>query len=509
MGSRYALSRTLDYCFNPKHVYRDGKHLLVPCNKCDGCLLHNANEWSRRISMECEHSIPLFFTLTYNNKYLPRLYPLLEDCNIPNADCRHCLLKCYDGKRVVMWFSDHNYNVRFNGVTTVHREDHIMINDSVDYQLSEITNWDSFPTIEYSSKRDIQLWLKMIQKAVYEKYNLYGTFRYYVIGELGPLYKRVHVHGVLFFQKLEVATFVKEFCVFPFWQMCDPDRCIPYIRLSDGRIGNYVSNYVTTLNRLPQVYRDHRSVRPFRLASKAPSIGYSAFTVKEIFEALYRRTIEYSKPVTQLGRTYVLRYPSGYCSTIFPKAYRYAELSFDRLLVIYGCLFTAFSLGYSKHDLLSNGLLGECRSMDVQAMDKCYRIVRKYREELGLTVFLYLFWLDQYYYLNDMYALRMMYNYEASFDFSLKENRIRLFLIYSDISVVLNDRDSFTLKDLIPYCRVLESVGLDYSDFVDNPDFLVYLHSISSQYRSEIEDILNNCEKQSKYNEKINNSPSF
>ena len=142
-------------------------------------------------------------------------------------------------------------------------------------------------------------------------------------------------------------------------------------------------------------------------------------------------------------------------------------------------------------------------------MFKCFRIVNKYGKDLALTPWLYVFWLDQYYYLSDMYALRMMYSYEASFDFSLKENRIRLFFIYSDISVVLNDKESFTLQDLVPYARLLKSVGLDYSDFYCNPDFLVKLHSISSAYRCEIEDILNNCEKQSKYNELINNSPSF
>lgn len=509
MGTRYASSSVLDYCFNPKHIYKDGKHLLVPCQKCDGCLLHKANEWSRRISLECEHSIPLFFTLTYDNRFLPRLYPLLQYCDLPYTECQFCTCKCYDRKKVVSWFSDHVFNVRFDGSRVVEREDHILINDSVYYDLSDITNWNDFPSIQYCSKRDIQLWLKLIQKAVYERFNLYGTFRYFVIGELGPLHQRCHVHGLLFFQKLEVATFVKESCIYPFWQMCDPNRCIPYIRLSDGRIGNYVSNYVTCINRLPQVYRDHKSVRPFRLASKAPAIGYSAFNVTEIFEAIYRRTIEYTKPVTMLGRTYVLRYPSDYCRTIFPKTFRYAELDFNRLLLVYGCLFTAYRIGFTRSYLLSSGFFDCTNQMDYQAMFKCYRIVRRYGKELALTPWLYVFWLDQYYYLSDMYALRMMYSYEASFDFSLKENRIRLFFIYSDISVVLNDKESFTLADLVPYARLLKSVGLDYSDFYCNPDFLVKLHSISSAYRCEIEDILNNCEKQSKYNELTNNSPSF
>lgn len=510
MGVRYAESGGLDYCFSPKHVYKDGKHLLVPCQKCDGCLLHKANEWSRRISMECEKSVPLFFTLTYDNKYLPRLFPDLEKCHLYNSnECVHCTCKCYDGYHVIGWYSDHDLNFRNNSVCDVRRDDHIFIGDSVDYDLSVITNWDSYPTIQYCSKRDVQLFLKLIQKRIYERFSVYGTFRYFVIGELGPLTQRCHCHGILFFQSVEVASFVKECCIYQSWQMCDPNRLVPYLRLSDGRIGNYLSNYVTSLNRLPRVYSENKCLRPFRLASKDPAIGYISFSVSEIFEAIYRRTIEYVKPVEKLGTVYVLRYPKDLCSQIFPKAYRYAERTFSSLCYIYGCLYQQVRAGSSYRFLSFIGFSKGFRSLDWQATYKCYKILSRYGKELALTPWLYVFWLDQYYYLSAMYSLRIMYNYESNFDFTVQENKIRLFFIYSDITVVLNDRDSFTLEDLLPYARMLEYVGIDYSDLVDNPDFLVYLNSISHTYRCEIEDILINCEKVSKYKEKVGISPTF
>lgn len=508
MGTRYALTGGLDYCFSPKHVVQNGKHLLVPCQKCDGCLLHKANQWSRRISNECDHSVPVFFTLTYNNKYLPKLFPDFRYCFDFNKNCSSCTLKCINGRKIVGWYSDHDLNVRFNTVNDVRREDHIYIKDSVDYHVSEVTDWNAYPTIQYCSKRDIQLWLKLIQKALYERYSTYGNFRYFVIGELGPLTLRSHCHGILFFKNVETALFVKECLLFQSWQMCDPMRCIPYIRISDGRIGNYVSNYVTGINRLPRVYQENRSIRPFRLASKAPAIGYSSFSVEEIFEAIARRTIEYVKPVQKLGTVYVLRYPSDLCRSIFPKAFRYAERDFDALLHIYGCIFICARIKYTRRFIFSFGLLEFKSEMDRQAANQCYRIVNRYRSELGLTPWLYLFWLDQYYYLSDMYALRLMYLYEEKIDFTLVENKIKLFLVYSDISVVLNDKDSFSLSDLRPYARVLHQIGLDYSLFQDNPDFLVTLDSILRTYRCEVEDILNDCQKESKYKEKLNIAPT-
>lgn len=107
-----------------------------------------------------------------------------------------------------------------------------------------------------------------------------------------------------------------------------------------------------------------------------------------------------------------------------------------------------------------------------------------------------------------MYALRLMYHYEEKIDFTLTENKIKLFLVYSDISVVLNDKDSFSLSDLRPYACVLHQIGLDYSLFQDNPSFLVTLDSMLRTYRCEVEDILNETQKQSKYKEKLNIAPT-
>ena len=79
MASRYVSTPVVDYCFNPIRVFDDGKDIIVPCGKCDGCLLHKANEWSMRCGMEIEGSpATIFGSLTYSNKYYPKLYPFFR-----------------------------------------------------------------------------------------------------------------------------------------------------------------------------------------------------------------------------------------------------------------------------------------------------------------------------------------------------------------------------------------------------------------------------------------------
>ena len=79
MGSRFASSQHLEYCYNPQKIFKDGTPVYVPCGRCDGCLLHSANDWSQRVGNEIESSLcSIFGTLTYSNHYLPTLVPVVN-----------------------------------------------------------------------------------------------------------------------------------------------------------------------------------------------------------------------------------------------------------------------------------------------------------------------------------------------------------------------------------------------------------------------------------------------
>ena len=94
MRSRYPTTKVSSYCYHPIHVVDDTKDIYVPCGKCDGCRLHKANEWSQRLGMDMESNPnSIFFSLTWNNKYLPKLI--------------------YDKKQHRL-ISDHNLNIIFS-----------------------------------------------------------------------------------------------------------------------------------------------------------------------------------------------------------------------------------------------------------------------------------------------------------------------------------------------------------------------------------------------------------
>lgn len=60
-----------------EEMIRQGRRLLLPCRHCVGCRLSKSREWANRVIMEqLYHSESWFLTLTYDDKHLPRAFPV-------------------------------------------------------------------------------------------------------------------------------------------------------------------------------------------------------------------------------------------------------------------------------------------------------------------------------------------------------------------------------------------------------------------------------------------------
>ena len=157
MAGRYPTVDHFSFCYEPKKISKNGLTMYVPCGKCNGCLLQKSNSWSFRLGDEIECSEnAIFFTLTYSNRYVPKMY-----CSVENGEFH--------------WRS-YKDNVRFNGRFDVPREP---LDFYSKFTLkAPLKNYGDDKCIGYLCKSDIQLWLKLLRKDIYEHYNISsGSFR--------------------------------------------------------------------------------------------------------------------------------------------------------------------------------------------------------------------------------------------------------------------------------------------------------------------------------------------
>lgn len=520
MASRLAETKVFDYCLNPIHVVDDSKDVVVPCGKCAGCLLHKSNDWSFRLQDEIQHSkYSVFFTLTYNNDYLPVL--------LRNVD-----YDSYTGLKKVYFTSNHIDNIRstlkFLPDGSLSKVDKVRNDDIiVDYGYPTINprNYSSVlkdRVIPYASKRDIQLYLKLLRRLLDEKFKQkaheFKRFRYFIISEYGETFYRPHYHGIIFFQDFEVSEYFAQFAVYACWQMCDKDRTLQYVQYCNSGTSGYLTQYVNSIGLLPKVYQDVKQIRPFRLSSKSCSVGYNWFDKAEVSEKFVSGNDRYFKSVPRLGSTYVFRFPSNYLSTQFPKCFEYGKRSYSRLLSVYGMVF--YNLAYLSN-INARGYelyrdpkrVTQCcvrlrkimRSQDVNASLKCFRFC----VEFGCTPSYFLYVLDLVWYRQAMHSLKHFYEYQQNLaDRHEWLSIARMYQNFADVRnwLVLSDGSKFLAGKLF-----LESLSLDVADFDTYNSYSLFNRKTidMSRYEVELEDILNDMVKKPKYNTLVGISPDI
>lgn len=478
MAGRYSEHKLISYCFNPRTIVRDGEKYTVPCGKCNGCLLHKSNVWSSRIQHEIENNpYSIFVTFTFNNKYLPTLKRVSDSFG-----------------KGAWWISDHPDNIRFDGVKDVRRQDRIMVFDK--YDSIPIQNDVRTDVINYCSKRDFQLYFKLLKEDLKLQFYERGHFfRYFGVSEIGPTTLRNHAHFIFFCESREISEYLLHESLYKNWQMCDEGLFKYYSSYCDAGTASYVANYVNCINGLPKIYQN-RELRPFRLSSKSPAIGYSSYDKAQIQESFIEGDGTFVRTIRKSGQNHIVCYSSEYLRGLFPKCYRYSEFSFDRLLYVYGYLYRAIKGTGFSYLLLSSRLSKIEHPANWQAMKKCY----DYCEEFGCTPFHYVYVLDQIYYKIAMRALKMQYEFLES----KRGNYMASLALYLNL-VDYIERYAFLSSS--------EKLMLDYffEDYhiYDCPrkDDLFYNDPEFTSYVNEVSDIVSNMQKMPKFNELTGRSP--
>lgn len=480
MAGRYTSYKPLTRCFSPITVFHNGRQYVVPCGKCAACLLDKSNEWSMRVSNEIENTnFPIFFTLTYDNHYLPKASVF------------------YDPDSGTYQVFSYPTNVRFNGKVDVKRVAFEPF--YLSYDASRSFPVQHFPdgVFGYLCKDDFILWLKLLKKDLYEQFGEYRLFRHYLISEYGPTTYRPHAHGILFCQDKEVAEYLIRISMYKNWAMCDKTLFEKYTHYCDSGASQYVTNYITCPSSLPSLFKS-TEFKPFRLASKSPGIGYCQFDPAEIYESIYRRTIEYTKTVARIGQRSVLDYPSMYCSRLFPKCYEFSLLSFDRLLDVYGELYWSVRAGKSFEDVCFR-LRQRPHVVDYECKKRCYDYCVNYE----CNPYLYVYLVYTYWYLRDMSLLRRFYEWQEK-----SNNPISIAFSYSNFADYICSYDTLdgVQKQTIDF--FCNSLGFDaFELFLKGKSSLVYKDVEKELFQLEVEDIIDNSVKMPKFYEKTGLAP--
>ena len=341
-----------------------GESVMVPCHNCLYCKMQESIIMAARIRSEAaQHNFNIFFTLTYNNNYVPyaqRLDTYLETCGIADIDditsLRNTLYPNIPAKHLyIQVVSPGNYRLS-SAVSGYLGEDCLP---------AAPKEFDVVDSIAVLSKSDIQKFYKRLRYYIdYDPDNLLFNvpkeerhFRYYICGEYGPTTFRPHYHGIVFCDSFQVSSAIRSCYIYKAWSFCVQGKSeresigkvdVQYARDAAG----YVSSYVSSFYSLPRILANG-CFKPFRLYSKSPTLGVSETEIKKVFDSITRGFVtEIQQSVNKEGRVTsdVRLFSRSLISWLFPRCTNFRGYKKDSatLAAIYFPCFEKFS---RKEDL--------------------------------------------------------------------------------------------------------------------------------------------------------------
>lgn len=294
-------------CLDPQYIYNKylKTHQFVSCGKCPSCQSHRADQLKMRLQLEArawKHVI--FFTLTYNDKYLPYI-------DVP---------ACLNAEVLGEEFDDE-------------------LKESLEECSPLVNVFDG--KVPVPSKRDIQLFIKKIRKNVcdHEQNEENRFLRYFVASEYGPTGLRPHYHGLLFTNSEFLAKNYYQ-VIDKAWSYYDPRKgtfdSFGFIRaeFSKGNSAAYCAAYCTVSSHLPRLLR-HKIFRPFQLYSKCPPLGSHVLQSSQIEAILKSGLTRFTCEEPSTGETVSLPLWRYLENCLFPKIRGYSSLSIDERIKLY------------------------------------------------------------------------------------------------------------------------------------------------------------------------------
>lgn len=420
-------------CENPQIIRNKYTGILqqVPCGKCPSCQLLQGFEWKQRLVEESKlWKYVLFFTLTYDDKFLPTstwLSYVVDSINSQSSfeDITDFKLKKSVFRHNVDTDKNGNQLLFYSNITN-HEKEFINV-------YSQTCGKDSFPVL---SKTHARRFIKVLRREIFRVFPE-AEFRTYLIGEYGSCSFRPHYHGLFFTNN---SDFCKE-VVFPCslanfislsWSNMVLDNCEKYkfsLGITDcqktdksDRTMSYVSQYLSSITNLPQILRQKESA-PFRICSKERSFGYVEGSFSSLCDRFYtgNSTRIIYDPKRNEHRVEVL--PRTYRSRLFVEQRGFNSINVRHLgawiVVVSLCRnvrdFINFLASYNvNHDHLSLSVILDCtrdEKLDERIKALYYSLTKSFNLclEFGCLPCHYGFYHQNFYSKVQLFKLRQFY----------------------------------------------------------------------------------------------------
>lgn len=311
-------------CQNPIRVYNKyiDEYVWVPCGHCATCMKRYQNRWTARLENERKSSLfCLFFTLTYDDKHLPRLHRK----NIISDDGRQIeAYEAYDGKFLIP-FSEMKFETQAD----------------LDYFNKKMHAGG----VPYADFRDVQLFLKRLNKYFHDKYtNKYENFRYFICSELGKESLRPHYHGILFF-KSEVPSPNFAADILACWTSNKQPLGNITLEPVESTAASYVSKYIGKPAYYPSFY-SHVKIRPRFICSKCTPIGSMYEQSETDAQIFHSAALSVCLPSHKSETIANVPLPTYVKNRIFPKCPQFGRISHALRVAIYRCSSRFLAVGF-------------------------------------------------------------------------------------------------------------------------------------------------------------------
>lgn len=278
-------------CENPYFLHDvHGRLQKVRCGKCSYCKQSYRNRTSSLLSMELSNwRYAIFFTLTYNNKWLPKVTTYRDDTGF---------LVARPDSRISKYLRFPPHYLEFDYVRSPFGYDLDVNSFHENVRIPIISNYSDTSSFGVLFYRDVQLFKKRFIKSYFNyvksKYpeifrNGYPLYKIYYCGEYGSVTFRPHYHFIFMFDEPMLVDNLSSFrdYVFDSWSFRQrssgqfncytvehfadyarftiqgeerPDERpnFSFVETSDtSSVASYVSSYTTSFTDLPHVLQHH------------------------------------------------------------------------------------------------------------------------------------------------------------------------------------------------------------------------------------------------------------